>query len=425
MSAGGAVIAALRGQPGGEELLELAAEGHDVALVGGAVRDLLLERSPRELDVVVATDAEGFAHELSRALEQAGKAPALVSAHERFGTASVEWDGGRVDVARRRAESYSAPGALPEIRDGTIEEDLARRDFTVNAIAVPLASAGGRELLAPEHALEDLAASRLRVLHERSFIDDPTRLLRLGRYRARLGFQPEPHTARLAGEALAAGAFATVSGARVGTELRLALEEPDALEALASLEDLGVLGAIAPALSIDRPLAERALAMLPEDGRPAELLLACLLLGPTRERGRSEEAVEDLLDELEFTAGERDRVARSSIDAPELAERLGLPRRPSELRELLAAHPLEGVALAGALGELAGAVRAGEQARTWIEQLRHVRLAITGEDLLEAGLEPGPQIGQRLKAALSSKLDGELPADGPDAELRAALEASV
>jgi tRNA nucleotidyltransferase (CCA-adding enzyme) len=425
MSSGDAVIAALRGQPGGEELFELAAQGHDIELVGGAVRDLLLERTPRELDVVVAADAGAFAHQLARALEQAGRAPTLVSAHERFGTASVQWSEGRVDVASRRAESYPAPGALPEIREGTVEEDLARRDFTVNALAVPLGSRGGRELLFAEHALEDLAASRLRVLHERSFIDDPTRLLRLGRYRARLGFQPEPHTATLAAEALAAGAFATVSGARVGAELRLALEEPDPLEALASLEDLGVLGAIAPALSLDRTLAERALALLPEDGRAAELLLACLLLGPTRERGRTQEAVEDLLDELEFTAGERDRVARNSVGAPELAERLGLARRPSELRQLLAAHPLEGVALAGALGELAGAARAGAQARTWIEQLRHVRLEITGEDLLAAGLQPGPQIGQRLKAALSSKLDGELPAEDPSAELRAALEARV
>jgi tRNA nucleotidyltransferase (CCA-adding enzyme) len=263
------------------------------------------------------------------------------------------------------------------------------------------------------------------VLHERSFIDDPTRLLRLGRYRARLGFEPEGRTERLAREALAAGVFATLSGARVGAELRLALEEPDALEALASLEQLGVLGAIVPALALDRPLAESALALLPPDGRGSELLLACLLLGPARGRGQSERSLRDLLDELEFTAGERDRVARGAHEAPALASRLGLPLRPSELREVLADHPLEGVALAGALGEQLGAPRAGEQVRTWLEQLRHVRLEITGEDLLDAGLQPGPQIGRRLQAALSSKLDGELPREDRGAELRAALEARL
>ncbi len=425
MSTGDAVIAALREQPGGEQLLALAARGEDVALVGGAVRDLLLERPPKELDVVVAADADAFARELARLLEESGRGPLELATHDRFGTANVEWSEGRVDIARRRAESYPAPGALPEVRQGTVEEDLARRDFTVNAIAVPLGGAQAGDVLAAEHALEDLAASRLRVLHERSFLDDPTRLLRLGRYSARLGFQPEPRTAMLASEALAAGVFATLSGARVGAELRLALEEPDALDALASLEQLGVLGALVPALALDRALAERALALLPDDGHPGELIVASLLLGPARGIEPTQEAIGDLLDELEFGAGERDRIARDTIVAPQLAQRLGLGLRPSEQRELLAREPLEAVALAGALGEQTGAARAAAQAQTWLEQLRHVRLEITGDDLLQAGLAPGPQIGRRLEVALSSKLDGELPAEDRRAELRAALEARV
>jgi len=425
MSAAGGVIAALRRRPGGEQLLALAASGEELALVGGAVRDLLLERTPRELDVVVARDAERIARELASSLSEEGEGEPLLSSHERFGTASVQWHAGRVDIAARRAESYPAPGALPEVREGSIEEDLARRDFTVNALAVPLGGAHAGELLGAEHALEDLSASRLRVLHARSFIDDPTRLLRLARYRARLAFEPEPHTARLAREALAAGALATVSGARVGAELRLALAEDDPLEALASHEELGVLAGLVAGLALDRALAQRALALAPQDASVQELLLACLLLGPARRTERSERAVRDLLDELEFPAGERDRVARSAAYAAELAQRLGLALRPSELRELLDGQPLEAVALAGALGESAGSQRSAEQARMWLDQLRHVRLDITGEDLLAAGLQPGPQIGMRLQAALSSKLDGELPAHDAHAELRAALEASV
>ena len=138
---GEAVLDGLRELPGGSELLELAQQRADVELVGGAVRDLLLGRRPRELDVIVEAGAPGFAQELADFLD--GRLSALgvrseVETHERFGTAVVRFDGGRIDVAARRAESYAAPGALPDVRAGTPEQDLLRRDFTVNAIAVAL-----------------------------------------------------------------------------------------------------------------------------------------------------------------------------------------------------------------------------------------------------------------------------------------------
>ncbi|HYB24907.1 MAG TPA: hypothetical protein VED41_13980, partial [Solirubrobacteraceae bacterium] len=222
MSGGEEVLRALATRPGGPQLLALCEQREDVALVGGAVRDLLLGRAPRELDVVAGADAATLARQL------ADRLGARVSTHERFGTALVEWEAGRIDLATRRAESYAAPGALPEVRPGSVQEDLARRDFTVNAIAVALGGGQRGTLDSAEHALDDLASGRLRVLHERSFIDDPTRLWRLARYRARLRFQAEARTAQLAGAAVAAGALATVSGARVGAELRLALGEADA-----------------------------------------------------------------------------------------------------------------------------------------------------------------------------------------------------
>ena len=423
MSAGAGVLAQLRTQPGGEQLLALADAGAEAALVGGAVRDLLLERPPRELDVVVAGDAPRFAGELARLLEEAGSGAVSVEAHERFGTASVKWGGGWVDIATRRAESYPQPGVLPQVRAGTIAEDLARRDFTVNALAVPLAGEHASELLGADHALEDLGASRLRVLHERSFIDDPTRLLRLARYRARLGFAVEPHTARLAADALAGGALSTVSGARVGAELRLALAEADAPGALSSLEELGVLGALVPALGFDSTLAAPALALLESGTEEQGLLLACLVLDAVSRDGA--DAARALLDALEFSARERDVALSSAAHAVTLATQLGLALRPSQLHSLLASQPVEAVALAGALGEHSGSARAAGQARQWIGELRHVRLAISGDDLLAAGLAPGPQIGRRLDAALCSKLDGELPDEDRRAELRAALEASV
>ena len=448
-SDGADVLAGLRDLPGGRELLDLASERDDVELVGGAVRDLLLGGRPRELDVVVGDEealfssvAPLFARELGARLNTLAGA----NEHERFGTALVEWDGGRVDVAARRAESYPAPGALPDVRAGTPEEDLQRRDFTVNAIAVSLGGAGARRgvLRHVPGALEDLAAGRLRVLHEQSFSDDPTRLLRLARYAARLGFEVEDRTAALAHAALAARALDTVSGARIGAELRLALSEPDALAALAALGELGVLGALHPRLRFEQPMAHEALALLPEDGRPDLALLAALVL-PLAFRATDPRAeIVELLDRWETPAGDRDRVVAASVAVPRLIEELPAAEHASALRAVACGVPLEGVALAGALdcsaaadtiegegvadsesgGRASGAEEppARRAARRWLTQTRHVRLEITGDDLLAAGIPAGPEIGRRLETVLDLRLDGELPS-GREAELKAALDA--
>ncbi len=237
------VLERLTGLPGGPELLGQARRREDVALVGGAVRDLLLGHWPRELDVTVASDAAGLAHELAASVSPSERAygePIEPVLHERFGTASVAWRYGRIDIATRRAESYPAPGALPEVRSGSFEDDLRRRDFTVNAIALPLHGADNEGLVSVEGALGDLRAGVLRVLHERSFSDDPTRILRLARYSARLGFEIEPHTRELAERAIADGALATVSGDRVAAELWLAARDRDGRGAMRALGELGV-----------------------------------------------------------------------------------------------------------------------------------------------------------------------------------------
>jgi tRNA nucleotidyltransferase (CCA-adding enzyme) len=435
LATGEHVLEALQGQPGGPELLELAAERDDLMLVGGALRDLLIGRQPRELDVVVADGAMELATELASRLgvpaEGGYEERSESTFHERFRTALVRWSEGRIDIATRRAESYPSPGALPKVVEGTVEQDLRRRDFTVNAIALALGGPRRGALQAAEHALEDLACRRLRALHDASFVDDPTRLLRLARYRARLGFEIEPHTAGLAREALEGGALNTISRARIGAELRLALSETGALAALEALEDLGVLAAMHAGLQLDVALAERALALLPADGRPGALLMASLL--PLRAGSAGEATIEEsaigeaaveqadmaaLLDGLEFTAAERERTIRSALVATSLAAAMGSAERPSQLHVALASESPEAVALAGAsAGPGSPAERA---ARSWLESLRKVRLSIGGEDLLAAGIPAGPEIGRRLAAALAAKLDGSV-AGGREAELAVAL----
>ena len=182
----------------GRRLLEAAARIEGVHLTGGGVRDLMLGREPSELDVVVEGDVAVLAARLGE----------IDAAYERFGTATVRAGDCRWDLAAARAEHYARPGALPDVRPASIEEDLLRRDVTVNAFALDL---GTGELRAVAHAREDLAAGRLRVLHEASFLDDPTRLWRIARYAARLGFELEPGTAALAAQAVAAGALQTLS----------------------------------------------------------------------------------------------------------------------------------------------------------------------------------------------------------------------
>jgi len=428
---GQTVLERLPDLPGGPELLDLAAAREDVELVGGAARDLLLGRAPRELDVVVTGDSSSFAHALALRLsipaggDTAQRDPdgrSGIAVHERFGTALVRWEAGRIDIASRRTESYPAPGALPDVRAGTTEEDLRRRDFTVNAIAVLLGGSRKGRLSTVPHAREDLAAGRLRVLHERSFLDDPTRLLRLARYLARLGFEPEQRTAELAGAALDAGALTSVSGARIGTELRLALNEPDPVAALVTMDELGVMAALHPQLRLPERVARGALSLLAADGRGDLLLLGALLLSVIASSGEdAQQVVLGLLDELKFTASDRDRAIRAAVLAPDLVQELQDAYTPSLLREAVHAATLEAVALAGSLAEEQGLTKATANARRWLQALRHVRLQITGDDLLAAGVPAGPEIGQRLELALRRKLDGEL-AEGREAELRAAVE---
>ena len=377
----------LRELPCGRRLLDAAAGMDGVHVAGGAVRDLLLGREPRELDVVVEGEVGALAERLG--------ADAQRVSHARFGTATVRAGDCRFDLASARGETYARPGALPDVFPAGIEQDLARRDVTVNAIALDLALG---VLRTAEHALDDLRAGRLRVLHDASFVDDPTRLWRVARYAARLRFALEEHTAALAAQAVAGGAPATVSGARIGNELRLALAEADPPAALEAAVALG----LAPWLAPDRALAERALELLPAGaGRRDLLVLAASLSGDADAR----------LAELEFTAAER-AIVRACLRTPPLDD---TPRAPSALARALRGLPVEAVALAGARG-------AAAPARRWLDELRHVGLQITGRDLLAAGVAEGPQLGQRLQAVLDMRLDGALDA-GREAELRAALAA--
>ena len=473
------VLERLRELPGGEELLTAARE-HDgeVELVGGAVRDILLGGLPRELDVVVEGDvrafAEGLASRLGAVASVANRMPPAraggmgemeapvdgnevdgnevdrnesdrnevdddgdrrdvggpveLTYHERFRTAVMRWPEGEIDIAMRRNETYAAPGALPEVAPGSAQQDLARRDFTVNAIAVALAGKQAGQLRSVAGALEDLAEHRLRVLHDASFREDPTRILRLVRYAARLSFEIEQRTAELLAAALAGGALETLSGQRLGAELRLAFAEDDPLEPLAELERLGVLRAWQPGVSFDRTVVSAALRILPEDGSRSLTLAASLLIELSRalDHEDTEPLMLGFLEDLEMPTGKGRDAFGVAITTVCIAAYAGSVETFSELLELMVGAPAESLALAAAICEQEegpGSYGKGIVV-DWLERQRHIEPQLTGDDLLAAGIPEGPEVGARLDESYRLLLEEQIE-PGRESELRAALEARI
>ena len=337
-----------------------------VYLVGGAVRDLLLGRGRADLDLV----AEGDAAELAARL---GGEPVE---HERFGTVKLEIEGHEVDIASARSETYAKPGALPDVTvPAGIEADLGRRDFTINAMAMPLA--GEPRLIDPHGGEADLKAGLLRVLHERSFRDDPTRAIRAARYAARFGFELEPETERL----LRAADLGTVSADRREAELLRLAGEATAPDGYRLLGEWGLVelrpGGVDLAAAVDDLLGRTAWGELV----PRESVLLSAAVGPV--------------------AGEGELAGAS-------------PQRPSEAVAMARRYdPLE-LVLARALG--------AEWLDEYLDTWRTVALEIDGSDLIAAGLPEGPALGRGLDAALRAKLDGEV--EGREQELAAALAAA-
>lgn len=335
------------------ELADVAAAAADpVYLVGGAVRDLLLGRGRADIDLVV----EGDPGSLGRALDAEP-----LAAHSRFGTLKVDLDGHEIDIAATRRESYVRPGALPTVDVGVpIRTDLARRDFTINAMAVSLAEP--RELIDPYGGQEDLAEGLLRAIHAGSFVDDPTRAIRAARYAARFGFGIEPGTR----EPLRATDLTTVTPERRGAELRKLAEEASAVRALELLSGWGLVAprqggeSFALARDVDRLMAAPPWS---EEADRAQAILAAAL-GP-------------------WTGSD------SLVDRE--------PGRPSEGVRLARGHDAIEIVLARAAG--------AEWLDDWL-RWREVRLEIDGTDLTAAGLS-GPAVGEGLERALAAKLDGE------------------
>jgi tRNA nucleotidyltransferase (CCA-adding enzyme) len=391
-----------------QEVLEAAAvlgegRGVSVYLVGGPVRDLILGSPGADLDITVAGNAAPYAEALAASLG------ARVTIHPRFGTATlILQDGLRLDVATARREQYRHPAALPQVFPATIDEDLFRRDFTINAMAVRLTSGGG-ELLDPFGGLTDLRGGRLRAIHDESYRDDPTRILRGARYAARYRLHFSFRDRRRIESALAESVLQRLSGDRLFREVQLVLHEAAPEAVLKILEGLGVLRALDPALARDlRAVAQMrrvrqgwqhyrhlGVPQQPELWRVYFLIL--LRSVPARVRRR--------------VGG------RLGLKGPPLAaltgELRGLPllQRQLEGRRLGASrlrHLLDRASPESRLLLWAVAGRVRRRVERYLTRLAFVKPALTGRDLKEFGFVPGPTYRQIMDMLLRGRLDGHL-----------------
>ncbi|HEY5159624.1 MAG TPA: CBS domain-containing protein [Gaiellaceae bacterium] len=391
-----------------EAIATIGGTHEGIYLVGGSVRDVLLGAKSFDVDIAVEGDAIALARELARLLH------GRIRAHEKFGTAVVLYgEGARVDVVTTRTEFYEAPAALPSVEHASIREDLFRRDFTINAMAVSLKAEDYGRLVDPFGGRRDIAERRLRVLHNLSFVDDPTRIFRAVRYESRLGFRMDEHAVQLARSCVEMGLFDDLSSARLRDELIAILDEPDAPRSILRLAEIGVAAAVHPHLAADEEAAalverlavlrDRYVPELPR-WRPALAVLA---------RNMATYELYSWLGRLRLRRRDVEKTVAAVVFAPRLVERLQRDISPAEIVALVDPVAPDAPLVALAMHDLPAL-------EEYFDHLRAIELEIGGSDLVVLGLEQSPRVGEILAELRRRKLNGTLA--GRKAELKAAKE---
>ena len=385
------------------------------------MRDLLLGGRDEDLDLTIEGDGVAFARQLAAATDGICKAPS------EFGTAVViVGDGHKIDVATARRETYQHPAALPTIEPGSIRDDLGRRDFSINTMALALNGPEAFTLLDWFGGHADLTEGMIRVLHNRSFRDDPTRIFRAIRLEQRFGFILHRHTLLLLRRAVDKGWIELLSGARLWRELRLMLEGESPAACLRRLDELGIL----PHIDADLRLSLGQLELLTRVaearvelaethtdvlGRAWPVYLAALFYGFDAHVIRrisarlvlSPRMTQELIDGLTAAGRACDRLRQESRP------------RPSEVVAILRPLPLEMLPVLLALcpgGEV------HQQIEHYLTTWRHIRPGLTGNDLKGLGVPQGPHIGRVLARLVAAKLDGEATSrEAEEALVRRAL----
>jgi len=381
--------------------------GWEVYAVGGFVRDILMGRSNYDLDLVVEGDGIEFAKKL------VGKLGGRVKAHTKFKTAvSILDNGQRVDVATARLEYYEYPAALPTVELSSIKMDLYRRDFTVNALALRLNTGRFGQLVDFFGAERDIRNKTIRVLHSLSFVEDPTRILRAIRFERRFDFQIGGQTMRLIKNALNLELFSKLSGSRVMHELQIIVNEDDPLACLNRVGELGIMKAIHPLLELTKDriqvLTELAkvhnwykLLYLEPEAVSWKLYFLGMSMGIKRDQ------ITQVTDRLHFTTREeREILQLRDMIGDALMKLMGWREGKSKLSRLysiLHPIPLEGVLFLMARSRKEHIRRNISQ---YLSRLRYIEIEVSGNDLQELGIDPGPIYSQILDKLMAAKIDG-------------------
>lgn len=372
-----------------------------ICLVGGAVRDLFMGRTNLDLDLVVDGDALELAGELAKLGKLSGIADegvqGRVTLHRRFGTAKFRWDDLTIDLAMARSETYDRPGALPTVQPGAVEDDLRRRDFSINAMAVFLSPESFGQLLDPHGGRKDLERGLVRILHDRSFMDDATRMLRAVRYEQRLGFKLEQGTERLLRENIAM--LDTISGSRIRRELELILSEAYPERMLQRARGLGIMSQLAPYIAVDDWMVER-FGSARKRTLPDPLVYMLLMLYRLEE-----EDIERFIERLDVAgqwAGAMRQIPRLKDALPCLDDG---NLAPSAVYRLIQPYFIESI-VAGMLSCESAVCRSNME--RYLNELRYVNTALDGADLQRLSVPSGPRMGRMLETLRDAKLDGQV-----------------
>ncbi|MEC7946793.1 MAG: hypothetical protein VX265_04440 [Myxococcota bacterium] len=396
-----------------------AARGEPLWLVGGAVRDLLLDRPVEDVDLMVEGDAVALAAAV-RSVHGGTVIP-----HGTFGTAKWTPGGGgaALDIAAARSERYPVPGGLPVVASADVRKDLMRRDFTINAMAIRLTGDAAGTLLDPMGGGQDLEAGLLRVLHPDSFADDPTRAFRAARFAGRFGFRLAERTAAWLEAAVTGGALAALGLERLGAELDRLLRETAVLASLRAVAEWGLASGWHPPLfrseAIEMRRLERARRTCAEAAVWApDLQIDCTALRWMVLVARVDPAVRARSVCMVPGGRAAQRRFRSGLD-----EAVSAGRALDGARRGVAGHVFRELDPTTQLAVFVCAERDDPTLlRWWLEEGRHVTLGIDGRQLIDAGVPGGPLVGRGLRAAWSAAWEGA-DAEGQRAAAMAAVGA--
>ncbi len=378
-------------------LLERASEvcsgqGIELYLVGGAVRDMLLGLPAIDLDLSIVSADPAFASVLASGLGGS------VVASSQFGTFKLRVGDTIIDLAMARTERYAEPGALPDVAPGSIDEDIARRDFSINSMAIALGGSAWGDLLDHFDGRADLERGLIRVLHHNSFVDDATRVVRAIRYAGRLDFKVEDWTRRLLARDLSR--LDTIKGDRLRHELERVFDEPRAAPVLRLMRDTSVLGAIHSSLEIDDSTLAR-IDELPQRSAPASRMVMLSLLTYAAPSGASRELARRLNMDSRWA-----RVVRHTAALRDALTRLSGPgMKPSQIYELLHTYDPDAIR---ACSLVASEPLVSSRLRLYLSELRHVTPALDGNDLISLGATEGPAVGELLRSIRIARMDGLL-----------------